>query len=593
MIPCTVNPASENYADFIYRYGSEGRLPAPEPEGIACADYAFPGYSILYVPAENILPISLEKYPYYSIPKLYGLMDTSALESSGIFSVFRQPALGFQGRGTILGFIDTGIDYRSPVFQNSNKTTRILGIWDQTLPDPAGPQGQSIPPGVSYLDPSEPIHYGTAFTMEQINEALASPDPLALVPTTDTDGHGSFLAGIAAGSPIPEQDFTGAAPQAYIAAVKLKPAKTYLREFFCVPSDAQAFQENDIIMGIRYLCMLSRYYQMPLTICLGLGTNSGSHEGASPLSHALRYIGQYVGICTVVAAGNETGLSHHYVGMAPDDSVPDEVEIRVGAGEKGFTLELWGSTPEIFTVGFVSPSGEEISRIPLTLTSSAVISFLLEPTIITVNYRPQEIASGKQLVFMRFADPVPGDWRVRVYSNQIFNGEFHMWLPIEGFISPDTVFLRPNPNTTITSPGNTPNPITIGAYNHLGGNIYLHSGRGYTLDNRIKPDIAAPGVDVYGPGKIPEAAYRSGISPSSIPMTRKTGTSVAAAIAAGAIANLMSWGIVEGNDPGMSEAAVRSYLIRGATRSRAFSYPNREWGYGSLELYNTFLWLRE
>ena len=132
---------------------------------------------------------------------------------------------------------------------------------------------------------------------------------------------------------------------------------------------------------------------------------------------------------------------------------------------------------------------------------------------------------------------------------------------------------------TITSPGNTSQPLTIGAYNHEAGNIYIHSGRGYTLDGRIKPDIAAPGVQVYGPGVIPDAAYRalngmdSAEGPSEVPMIRKTGTSVAAAITAGAVANLLSWGIVEGNDPAMSEAAIRSYLVRGASRSKAFTYP--------------------
>lgn len=269
----------------------------------------------------------------------------------------------------------------------------------------------------------------------------------------------------------------------------------------------------------------------------------------------------------------------------------------MGEEENGFVVELWASTLETYTVGFVSPSGETINRIPLTLSSNATVSFLLEPTVINVNYRPQELGSGKQLVFMRFSDPSPGIWRIRVYSSLLLDGDYHMWLPTESFISPNTVFLRPNPYTTITSPGDTPLPITIAAYNHSGGNIYIHSGRGYTIDNRIKPDIAAPGVEIYGPGVIPEAAYRAAVlngeDAPSVPMVRKTGTSAAAALAAGAVANLLSWGIVEGNDPGMSEAAIRAYLVRGATRSRAFSYPNQEWGYGILNLYNTFLQLRE
>lgn len=598
MADCTVDITSEQYTDFIYRLGSEGWLASGPDVMPVCSDYAFPGYSIIYFPSEHTLPISLEKYPYYSIPKLFTLLDTSALDASGIFPVFNQPSLGQKGRGTLLGFIDTGIDYRSPVFQKKDGRTRILGIWDQTLPRPltVSPNLETV---ISDSSAFDFLQYGIHFGEEQINEALASSDPLSVVPSKDSLGHGTFLAGVAAGTPLVSQDFTGAAPEASLAVVKLKPAKAYLREFFCITEGAHAYQENDIILGIRYLSEVARFYKMPLVICLGLGTNLGSHGGTSPLSLALSSISQSIGACTVIAAGNESGLGHHYAGSVSSASEPDEVEIRVAEEENGFVAELWASTPETYTVGFISPSGETINRIPLTLSSNATISFLLEPTVISVSYRPHELSSGKQLVFMRFLDPSPGIWRIQVYSSLLLDGNYHIWLPAETFISPNTVFLRPNPSTTITSPGNTPQPLTIGAYNHEAGNIYIHSGRGYTLDGRIKPDIAAPGVQIYGPGVIPDAAYRafngmdSAEAPSEVPMVRKTGTSVAAAITAGAVANLLSWGIVEGNDPAMSEAAIRSYLVRGASRSKAFTYPNPEWGYGTLNLYNTFLQLRE
>lgn len=598
MADCTVDITSEQYTDFIYRLGSEGWLASGPDVMPVCSDYAFPGYSIIYFPSEHTLPISLEKYPYYSIPKLFTLLDASALDASGIFPVFNQPSLGRKGRGTLLGFIDTGIDYRSPVFRKKDGRTRILGIWDQTLPRPltVSPSPETV---ISDSSAFGFLQYGIHFGEEQINEALASSDPLSVVPSKDSLGHGTFLAGVAAGTPLVSQDFTGAAPEASLAVVKLKPAKAYLREFFCITEGAHAYQENDIILGIRYLSEVARFYKMPLVICLGLGTNLGSHGGTSPLSLALSSISQSIGACTVIAAGNESGLGHHYAGSVSNASQPDEVEIRVAEEENGFVAELWASTPETYTVGFISPSGETINRIPLTLSSNATISFLLEPTVISVSYRPHELSSGKQLVFMRFLDPSPGIWRIQVYSSLLLDGDYHIWLPAETFISPNTVFLRPNPSTTITSPGNTPQPLTIGAYNHEAGNIYIHSGRGYTLDGRIKPDIAAPGVQVYGPGVIPDAAYRafngmdSAEAPSEVPMVRKTGTSVAAAITAGAVANLLSWGIVEGNDPAMSEAAIRSYLVRGASRSKAFTYPNPEWGYGTLNLYNTFLQLRE
>ena len=161
-----------------------------------------------------------------------------------------------------------------------------------------------------------------------------------------------------------------------------------------------------------------------------------------------------------------------------------------------------------------------------------------------------------------------------------------MWLPSEGLVSDETVFLRPTPDTTITLPGNTAAPITVGAYNHLNNSIYIHSSRGFTPSGIVKPELAAPGVNVIGP------AVGRRIN-GSIPMTTRSGTSVAAAHVAGAVASLFGWGIVESNQITMSQASVKSYLIRGARRNPALRYPNEEWGYGALDLYETFRRIRE
>ena len=159
-----------------------------------------------------------------------------------------------------------------------------------------------------------------------------------------------------------------------------------------------------------------------------------------------------------------------------------------------------------------------------------------------------------------------------------------MWLPIHGFVRDDTVFLRADPFTTVTSPGNSPFAITAGAYNHLNDSLYIHSSRGYTRDGRIKPDLTAPGVGVYGPGV-------SSV-PGVFPMERMTGSSVAAAHTAGAVADLFSWGYVSGNDPYINNNTVKAFLTRGAKRNPSYTYPNREWGYGTLDLYQSFLSLR-
>ena len=579
---CPVNPAREDIADFIYRQGTSSLQVLEMQNRILCYDFSSREYAVIYLPLSEVLPITLGKYEYYSIPKLYTLLDTSSMEASGILPVFSQPALANQGEGVLIGFIDTGIDYQNPLFRNPDGTTRIAGIWDQTLPE----NQEELPLGVQ--DPSGllgSISYGTTFRPEQINQALKSEDPLSLVPSQDELGHGTFLAGIAAGGETSSGDFIGAAPKASIGVVKLKPAKQYLRDFYLIRPDAPAYQENDIMMGIKYLQLLSQETSMPLVICISLGTNWGSHQGSSPLSSALETASRYTGTVNVIAAGNETGLSHHYSHYLSDRQEWEDVEIRVASGERGFVAELWSDVAELYTIGFISPSGETVSRIPLTLGQDSRVTFLLEKTVITLSYLPAESGSGRQLIFFRFQDPAPGIWRVRVYNTLYLRGQYHMWLPVQGFASPETIFLKPDPDTTITCPGNTALPITVGAYDHRDGSIYLHSSRGFAIDGQIKPDLAAPGVEVFGPS--------SQLLPDGAPyLTRRTGTSVAAAHTAGAAASLLSWGIVEGNDPAMNSASVRGYLVRGADRSPAYTYPNREFGYGTLNMYQSFLQLR-
>ena len=139
-------------------------------------------------------------------------------------------------------------------------------------------------------------NYGTAYSQEELNQALGMEDPFSLVPSRDENGHGTFLAGVAAGSALPQQSFSGAAPEALIAIVKLKPAKEYLKEIFYVTGSAPAYQSTDIMLGIRYLILLADALKKPLVICIGLGSNQGSHSGSSPLDSMLSVTDQYLSL---------------------------------------------------------------------------------------------------------------------------------------------------------------------------------------------------------------------------------------------------------------------------------------------------------
>lgn len=565
---CRENPASQTLADFIYSYYAFSYPQILSNEEL-CYDFINNEYLVLYRPLSETLPLSLTRENYDSIPALYTPLDASYLDSSGILKVADQPNLGNRGSGVLIGIADTGIDYRSPLFRNPDGSTRILGIWDQSR----------LGTGLQSSQQLYSLHYGTVYSQGQINQALQSSDPFSIVPVDDPLGHGTMMAALAAGSA--GDGFSGTAPEASLAIVKLKPAKEYLRDFFLIRPDAAAYQENDIMMGIKYLLMLARERNMPLVILLGLGTNTGSHNGASPLGIFLTELSRSSGQIIVLAAGNETGRGHHYRGMLQADAPFEDVELRVGPGERGFTMELWARESELYTIGIHSPSGEETGRIPISPGEERHFFFLLEGTSLSVTYASTEINTGNELIFLRFQAPAAGIWKFRVYHSLSIQGEYHIWLPVFPFLSEETFFLRPDPDTTITDPGNVPAIITIAAYNHATEGIYLHSSRGFSRTGTIKPDLAAPGVDL----SIPAPSPGSSIAPA-------TGTSAAAAVTAGAAAILMGWNLTRPQPIVLNTAIAKAILIRGAGRRPTLIYPNREFGYGTLDLYNAFLAMR-
>ncbi len=257
---------SSDYADFIIEGNNRINEIAGNPEYsvLALED----NYAVAYLPSEYMDFNSVRVFGYDAIPKIYGLLSYVSLESSGITQLRGEPGFDLEGEGVLIGFIDTGIDYISQAFRNADQSTRIVSIWDQTLDTGAYPEN---------------FYYGTEFNQEQINSALQNRNPLSVVPTNDENGHGTMLAGVAAGTVMEENGFAGVAPKSELVVVKLKQAKPYLKEFFRVPQNSVSFQSNDILMGVSYLNQLAARLNRPLVICLGVGTNQGDHEGRCPM----------------------------------------------------------------------------------------------------------------------------------------------------------------------------------------------------------------------------------------------------------------------------------------------------------------------
>lgn len=573
---CTNSVASEDFADFIAPY-----FTTPEEfirsQGTDCIDFVNSTLAVVYVPLSTVTPSTYTSYTYSAVPKLYSLLDVTSMDAAGITAAGELPVLNNQGAGVIVGFVDTGINYTDSLFRNVDGSTRIIGIWDQTnnSDNSNNIENETAKPFSAFS-----ALYGTQYTAEEINLALNSDNPASIVPTRDENGHGTFLASIAAGNRDERAGFSGAAPQASIAMVKLKPAKQYLRDFYLIQDGADAYQENDIMMGVSYLYFLARKYSMPLVVCIPLGTNMGSHMGMSRLGQYLNQVSLSNGSAVITAAGNETGARHHFRAVMDADTDEVTAELRVGEREAGFSMELWAENMGAYTVGFISPTGEVAREISVPLRGENTVSFLLEQTQITVYTQIADVSAGSQFIFMRFENPMSGIWRILIRNSLDIRETFHIWLPVRGFISDETYFLRPDPDTIITDPGNARYPITVTAYDHTKNSIYIHASRGYSLSGRIKPDLAAPGVNILG------------ASVSGRRLTRMSGTSVSAAHLAGAAAILLNWGVLNANYPYLNTPVLKSIFVRGAQRNPALTYPNREFGYGTLNLYEAFLHLR-
>lgn len=550
---------SNDYYDLILDY--IGGYPLGDPECILRVDDT---YDIGFYSRERSPKLNLQDYPYLTIPHCLMPMDMTALDVSGILRLQNPAALDLHGQGVLVGFVDTGIDYEHRAFQNEDGTTRILGIWDQTRSEGTAPSG---------------MLYGTFYGEEEINIALQSENPREIVPEQDENGHGTFLAGVACGSANAAAEFSGAAPLAGIAMVKCKQAKQYLKDYYFIPDGVECYQENDLMMGIAWLNQFAYELRMPLVLCIGMGGSLGSHAGEEPLSILCDEIGRRRQRAVVVAAGNAANQRHHEQRTDIEQGKTESIEIAVEERVKGFQMELWTMVPELYELSVISPTGERFPGAIVQPGVSQEYTFLFEQTMLTVEYAIVGTRNSMQLIALRFERPLPGIWTVEIQADLILNGTIFCWLPLAELLSGNVFFLRSSPDTTITLPGMARVAVTTGAYQAVGGSVYPESGRGFSSLNQVKPDLIAPGVNVLGPTARNQYEVRSG-------------TSVSAALTAGACAQIFQWGIVENNILYLNTTDVKNLLIRGAGREAERSYPNPVYGYGTLNVYEALRRLR-
>ena len=517
-------------------------------------------YAILIVPENLIDQVSrLPQIEYVEKPKRLFFAINRAKAASCINNL-QEPPENLTGKGVLMAVIDSGIDYFHDDFRNEDGTTRILELWDQAL--------------------------DKVFTAAEINNALEAEsraEAREILPSVDGSGHGTSVAGIAAGNGRESEGaYRGVAFESELLVVKLGAAR---EEGFP--------RTTELMRGVDFVVRRAVEMRQPLVVNISFGNTYGSHDGTGLLETFLNDIGNYGQTTIVVGSGNEGATAGHVSGNFPaagsrggrgTGSAGGErssggnygtvrSELSVAPYETGVSVQLWKDYTDRFTVTLETPSGERLGPLSEQL---GPVRFRYRRTQVLVYYgKPGPFSVAQEIYF----DFVPdegnyvesGIWTFILEPQRIVQGRYDFWLPSSAVLNFATRFLESTPDTTLTIPSSAAKVITVGAYNSITDSYADFSGRGFTrMTDQVKPDLCAPGVGLMAPGN--GGGYRS-----------VTGTSFAAPVVAGSAALLMQWGIVDGNDPFLYGEKVKAYLRRGARPLPGFEeYPNAQLGWGAL-----------
>ncbi len=489
---------------------------------------------------------------YIEKPKRLFFQVANGRRVSCIDAVQQDTRLSLFGQGVLVAVIDSGIEYENADFRNEDGTTRIRALWDQSL---APGEGRVPPRGYAM---------GAEYTAGQINEALGQPaleERRRLVPSQDTSGHGTAVAGIAAGNGRNSNGlYAGAAPQSDLLVVKLGN-----------PRQEGFPRTTELMQGIDYVVRKALEFQMPVSVNISFGNTYGSHDGTSLLERFIDDISNIWKSCICIGSGNEAASAGHTSGVMREGR-EEMIQLAVQSNQPAFSIQIWKEYTDVVDISLMTPAGVTVGPIQEILGPQR---FTVGQTEILLYYGEPSPYSTAQEIFI---DMLPretyvagGVWRVILKPQKVVSGAYELWLPSENVLNRGTGFLFPTEQTTLTIPSTAGRVITVGAYNGLTFAYADFSGRGYTRQtNLVKPDIVAPGVNVT------TAAVGGGYA-------QFTGTSFATPFVTGGAALMMEWGIVKGNDAYLYGEKVKAYMRRGARPLPGFDvYPNPQVGYGAL-----------
>ena len=529
--------------DVIVKYsGSESGLAGENIQVVSLLG----GYAVVTLPEAEIAEYSdREQIEFMEKPKQLYFETLQGREASCILTV-QDRNTGLSGEGVLVGVVDSGIDYFHPDFRNEDGSSRILRLWDQSIPG----------------NPPEGYLTGTEYAKEEIDKALAlgETEGRRFIPSRDFSGHGTAVLGIAAGNGRASDGVNrGIAYKSDLLVVKMGNAR-----------ESSFPRTTELIEGIDYLIRQAMKMGRPIAVNISFGNNYGSHQGDSLLETYISNVANVGRSVICVGTGNNGNDRIHTAGKLRQGQT-DMVEMSIGTYETTLNLQLWKAYADEIEISIETPSGERLPE--------------LSEKIGTQRYRAGEadllIYYGKpgpfQVTQEIYFDFIPvgtyltsGIWKLYLRGRRIKEGNYNLWLPGGNILNPVTGFYHPAAVETLTIPSTAAKVVTVGAYDSRLNAFADFSGRGGKQLTYFKPDLVAPGVDVTAP--VPGGGYLG-----------MTGTSFAVPFVTGAAALMMEWGIARRNDPFLWGEKVKAYLRRGAQPLPGFEkYPNESVGWGRL-----------
>jgi subtilisin family serine protease len=456
---------------------------------------------------------------------------------------------GHTGARVIVGIVDSGIDPSHPAFAK-----RIHSIWDQTIS-------------------------GTGWASTKYGTVLAGP---AMIASSDTNGHGTHVAGIAAGK---DATFGGVASEAEIVVVKTN------------------FSNTGIGDGIRYIFAIADELNLPAVVNLSLGGHHDAHDGSDDLSEL---IGERSGSgrIVVVAAGNEGGDPiHGATTVSPGDTAEITFVVPPNSQPGGapfVRLNGWYGEDSLLEISVRTSTGEDTPFQPVIQGGPPSRTYHLTGAVIRLTTPAPTATPNGDHHFLVELQPggstnlvQGGTWRVRVRNTGASDARVDLWSIVpEG--SRDVAFTNPfnSPDMKIGSPGAAAQAITVasltsrniwrdstGTERAVGltvDTISDFSSQGPLRNGAQKPDVTAPGAMIISCLSSKSKPAASNIIGSGFRVN--AGTSMACPYITGLVALLLE------GDHSLDVAAIKTQLqLNSRIPGEAPNTFDPHWGFGMID----------